>query len=241
MNRIVRCLSRPCAALAMAAALAAPGWAADVAEVQSRFESQFRNVPVEGVTLTPYGLYEVQVGDELVYTDAEVTFVLQGALVDVATRTNVTNARMEQLSAVPFEELPLALAFSQQYGDGSRRLAVFEDPNCGYCKQFRNTLRELDDATIYTFMYPMLAPDSAEKVHHVWCADDKAATWDAWMIDGRAPPAVTCDAPMQELVALGQKLRVRGTPTVIFEDGSRVSGAMPLAAVQARLEQAQGN
>nr|MBF0685303.1 DsbC family protein [Pseudomonas sp.] len=209
------------------------------ATVQQRFESLFEGVPVDGVERTPYGLYEVQVGGELLYTDENVSYILQGVLIDTATRTNVTSERQEALSAVPFEELPLELAFVQKRGTGVRRMAVFEDPNCGYCKQMRHTLRELEDVTIYTFMYPILSPDSAEKVQAIWCADDKAATWDAWMLNGKEPAAASCKAPVAELVALGQRLNVRGTPTTIFEDGSRVSGALPRAAIEARLTQAE--
>ena len=118
-------------------------------------------------------------------------------------------------------------------------MAVFEDPNCGYCKQMRHALRELEDVTIYTFMYPILSPDSAEKVEAVWCTDDKAAAWDAWMLNGREPAAAKCKAPVAELVALGQRLNVRGTPTTIFEDGTRISGALPLATIEARLTEAE--
>src|SRR5690606_38683051 len=183
--------------------------------------------------------YEIQVGGELLYTDEKVSYIMQGVLIDTATRTNVTSQRQEALSAVPFEELPLELAFEQKRGNGMRRIAVFEDPNCGYCKQMRHTLRELEDVTIYTFMYPILSPDSVEKVQAVWCAADKAAAWDAWMLNGEEPAAANCAAPIKELVALGQRLNVRGTPPTIFEDGGRVSGALPRPALESRLTEAE--
>ncbi|WP_371820205.1 DsbC family protein [Verticiella alkaliphila] len=160
---------------------------------------------------------------------------MQGALVDAESRRNLTTARLEQLNAVAFSDLPMELAFTQVRGNGSRHIAVFEDPNCGYCKQFRRTLLEVDDITVHTFMYPMLAPDSADKVRDVWCAKDKAAAWDAWMIEGKRPATASCDAPLPQMVALGQKLRVRGTPTIIFADGTRVGGALPRAAFEERL------
>lgn len=235
MSRLLRAAGALVLSLATAAA-----WAADADAVKSRFQAKFSGVPVQAVTPTPYdGLFEVQIGDELVYTDADVRFVMQGALVDAESRRNLTNARMEQLNAVAFADLPLELAFTQVRGNGSRQVAVFEDPNCGYCKQFRRTLLEVDDITVHTFMYPMLAPDSADKVRDVWCAKDKAAAWDAWMIEGKRPASASCDAPLPQMVALGQKLRVRGTPTIIFGDGTRVSGALPLAAFEARLAQVE--
>ncbi len=228
------------AVVAMGCIWATQGLAADnSAAVQKRFESLFEGVPVDGVAQTPYGLYEVQVGGELLYTDESVSYVLQGTLVDTATRMNVTSARQEQLSAVPFDQLPLELAFVQKLGNGARKMAIFEDPNCGYCKQLRHTLLDLKDVTIYTFMYPILSPDSSTKVQSVWCAKDKAAAWDDWMLNGKVPPAASCDAPMTEFVALGQRLNVRGTPTIFFEDGSRASGALPLAMLEDRLRDAE--
>lgn len=234
--------SRLCAAATVLAGLVcgSQAVAADQsAVVQERFQSLFEGVPVDGVVRTPYGLYEVQVGGELLYTDENVSYIMQGVLIDTATRTNVTSERQEALSAVPFEELPLELAFVQKHGSGARRMAVFEDPNCGYCKQMRHALRELEDVTIYTFMYPILSPDSTEKVQAVWCADDKAATWDAWMLNGKEPADAKCKVPVAELIALGQRLNVRGTPTTIFEDGTRISGALPLATIESRLTQAE--
>lgn len=220
-------------------------WAAQVmaqtdhsAQVQQRFESMFQHMSVEAVTLTPYGLYELYVGGELLYTDAEVSYVLQGALIDTASRSNVTTARLEQLTAVPFDDLPLELAFTQVRGNGEHRIALFEDPNCGYCKQLRQTLQQIDDVTIHTFMYPILSPDSTTKVEAVWCAEDQGAVWDAWMLANRAPPQAKCDAPIAELVAFGKRLNVRGTPTIIFENGQRASGALPLAALRDRMRAA---
>lgn len=215
-------------------------WAqADQSEqVKQRFQAKFQHMPVEAVSLTPYGLYELYVGGELLYTDEAVSYVFQGTLIDTASRTNVTTARLEQLSAVPFDQLPLELAFTQVRGSGAQKIAIFEDPNCGYCKQLRHTLQQIDDVTIHTFMYPILSPDSTTKVEAVWCTEDKGTVWDAWMLSGRVPPNAQCNAPVADLVALGKRLNVRGTPTIIFENGQRVSGALPLAALQERMRAA---
>lgn len=228
------------AGLALGCLWAAQSWAQNDQneQVKQRFESMFQHMQVEGVTLTPYGLYELYVGGELLYTDANVSYVLQGALIDTASRTNVTTARLEQLTAVPFDQLPLELAFTQVRGKGTHKIAIFEDPNCGYCKQLRHTLQQMDDVTIHTFMYPILSPDSTTKVGAVWCADDKGAVWDAWMLTNRTPPQAQCDAPIADLVAFGKKLNVRGTPTIIFENGQRASGALPLAALRSRMQAA---
>jgi len=204
--------------------------------VGERFATRFDGMSVVAVRRTPFGLFEVQVGMDLLYTDANVSYVMDGRLIDAASRRDLTRERLESVSAIPFDELPLDLALKQVRGDGKRRVAIFEDPNCGYCKQLRHTLVDVDNVTIYTFLYPILAPDSRDKVRDVWCAGDPLATWDAWMLDGRTPPRADCSVPVDEMLALGQRLMVRGTPTLLFPDGSRVSGAIPLAALQARLK-----
>lgn len=209
--------------------------------VQKLFAERFNNPPITAVRPTPYGLYEVQLGMDLVYTDENVTFVLDGTLIDAKTRRDVTRERQDALAKVPFDQLPFELAFKQVRGDGSRKLAIFEDPNCGYCKQLRQSLKGIDNVTLYTFPYPILSPDSTIKVRNIWCAADKGATWDAWMLQGKVPPTIECDAPTEKMVELGQKLMVRGTPALFFYDGSRVGGAIPKEEIEKRLQQAKSN
>jgi len=204
--------------------------------VAERFSRRFAGMPVVAVRRTPYGLFEVQIGMNLVYTDEQVSYVLDGTLVDATTRRDVTRERLEKISAVSFDELPLDLAVKQVKGKGERRVAIFEDPNCGYCKQLRHTLQDVDNVTIYTFLYPILAPDSADKARDVWCASDRVRAWDDWMLRGKEPARKDCDTPIQQVLALGQKLMVQGTPALFFADGSRVSGAIPRETLEARLK-----
>ncbi len=203
--------------------------------VKERFQQRFTGMDVTAVRRTPYGLFEVQLGMDLIYTDEKVTWVMEGPLIDAMTRRDVTRESQEKLSAVTFDQLPLDLAIKQVKGTGAKKVAIFEDPNCGYCKQLRHTMEELDDVTVYTFMYPILSPDSKDKVRNVWCAKDQGKAWDDWMVRGKKPAAANCDVPEDKLLALGQKLMVRGTPTLFFADGSRVSGAIPLDQLKARL------
>ncbi|CAB3667489.1 putative thiol:disulfide interchange protein DsbC [Achromobacter mucicolens] len=205
------------------------------AAVKERFQQRFSGMNVTTVRRTPYGLFEVQLGMDLIYTDEGVTWVMEGPLIDAATRRDVTRESQEKLSAVTFDQLPLDLAIKQVKGDGSRKVAIFEDPNCGYCKQLRKTLEDVDNLTVYTFLYPILSPDSKVKVRNVWCAKDQGKTWDDWMLRGKTPAAANCDVPEDKLLALGQQLMVRGTPTLFFADGSRISGALPLDQLKARL------
>lgn len=203
--------------------------------VKERFKQRFSGMDVTAVRRTPYGLFEVQLGMDMIYTDEKVTWVMEGPLIDAMTRRDVTRESLERLSAVKFDDLPLELAIKQVKGDGSRKVAIFEDPNCGYCKQLRKTLEDVDNLTVYTFLYPILSADSKDKVRDVWCAKDPGAAWDDWMLRGRKPAAASCDVPEAELLALGQRLMVRGTPTLFFADGTRTSGALPLEQLKARL------
>lgn len=212
--------------------------AADTDRVGALFRQRFPDLSVTAVHRTPYGLYEVQVGMDLIYTDANVGWVMEGPLIDAATRQDVTRERQEQLGAVPFDQLPLNLAVKRVTGDGSRVVAIFEDPNCGYCKQLRHTLEDIPNLTVYTFIYPILAPDSRVKARDIWCAPHPGQAWDDWMVRGKLPPSANCNAPIDQVLALGQRLMVRGTPTLFFRDGSRVSGALPADELLAHLNKA---
>lgn len=242
-----------CMAAVIAGALGAPAFAQGVADavakpnatqatavsseaqVLERFKERFGNMPVGNVRKLPYGLYEIQLGNSLLYTDELVQFVMDGHLIDAATRTDLTEERLEQLSRVNFDALPFDLAIKQVRGDGSRRVAIFEDPNCGFCKQLRTTMEGIDNLTVYTFLFPILSPDSTQKVRDVWCAKDPGKVWDDWMLRNQVPPTAECNAPITEMLNAGRQLMVQGTPAVFFEDGTRVPGAMTKEQFLARL------
>lgn len=205
--------------------------------ITKSFEGRFPGIHVDLVRVTPMpGLYEIQVGMDLLYTDADANYVLQGSLIDARSRKDLTAERLETLQQVAFDSLPLERAIKQVKGDGSRQLAVFEDPNCGYCKQLHQTLRDVDNVTVYTFLFPILTPDSTTKSRDIWCASDRAQAWKDWMIDGKAAPEAKCDTPIEANLALGRKLNIQGTPALFFSDGSRVNGALPLDALKKKLD-----
>ncbi len=195
--------------------------------------------PIESVTKTPYGgLYEVKIGNEIVYSDADAKFVFIGRVVDVESSKDLTQARMDELNRIKFSDLPLELAAKSVKGNGKRVIAVFEDPNCGYCKRFRKSLSEMKDLTVYTFMYPILGDDSKVKSRNLWCASDKSKAWDDWMINGKAAPAApeSCKATeIDKVVDLGKKYGIRGTPTIFFTDGTRIPGAIDAKALESKL------
>lgn len=212
-----------------------------LAGIQKAFEQRFPGIQAEAVRPTPFdGLYEVQVGLDLVYTDEQAQFVLQGSLIDARARRDLTAERLEVLQQVAFDSLPLKDAIKQVKGSGAREVAVFEDPNCGYCKQLHKTLEGIDDITVYTFLYPILSPDSRTRSRNIWCAEDPAGVWREWMVHGKQPAVAECDTPLQSNLALGRKLNVQGTPALFFADGSRINGAMPLEVLQQKFD-AQGS
>ena len=197
---------------------------------------------IDEVRPTPMkGLYEVRIGTDLFYTDAKGNYVIQGELIDTKARRNLTEDRINKLTAVDFSELPLKDAFTIVRGDGKRKVAVFEDPNCGYCKRFERDLQNVDNITVYLFLYPILSPDSAEKSRNVWCAKDRVAAWQDMMVREKVPAAASCDtAAIQRNLAFGRKHKITGTPTLIFANGSRVPGAISAQEVEKRLAEVAG-
>ena len=193
---------------------------------------------IDEVSKSPMsGLYEVRVnGTEIFYTDAEGNFLLQGNLIDTKLRRNLTEERVDKLTAISFDALPLKDAFTIVRGNGKRKLAVFEDPNCGYCKRFERDLQKVDNITIHMFLYPILSADSSEKSKYIWCAKDKGKTWQDWMVRDKPAAAASCDtAALERNLEIGRKHKITGTPTLIFADGSRVPGAISASEVEKRL------
>jgi thiol:disulfide interchange protein DsbC len=189
------------------------------------------------------GLYEIRVnGTEIYYTDAQGNYIVQGEIIDTRSRRNLTEERVSKLTAIKFESLPLKDAFTIVRGNGQRKLAVFEDPNCGYCKRFERDLQKVDNVTIHMFLYPILGPDSAEKSKAIWCARDKAQAWQDWMVRDQspAPAAAMCDtSALTRNVELGKAYKINGTPTLLFVNGNRVPGAIDSKQVEKLLAEAK--
>lgn len=184
---------------------------------------------IDEVSKTPMnGLYEVRVGTDILYTDAEGNFLLHGSLLDTKARKNLTEERVAKLTAIDFKELQLKNAFTITRGNGKRKLAVFEDPNCGYCKRFEKDLAKINNVTVHFFLIPILGADSVEKSRQIWCSADKAKAWVDWMQRDIAPKGsgkCNTDALTANL-DFAKKYRITGTPTLVFEGGQRVPGAI---------------
>ena len=226
--------------LALAAATLGSAALADEAAIRKNLAERLPNCPkIAEISKTPVaGLFEVRLGTDIVYTDENGHFLVQGSLIDTKTRSDLTQARIDKLTAIDFAGLPLKDAVLIRQGTGARKVVVFSDPNCGYCKRLERDLLALKDVSIYTFLYPILGPDSTAKSKDIWCAKEPAKVWRAWMLDGQAPAKVAgaCDtAAIERNTDMGKRYKVTGTPALVFEDGSRAPGAIPAAQIESRL------
>lgn len=227
------------AALSLALALAAPAFAQE-AVIRKNLAERLPNFPkIDEITKSPIpGLFEVRIGTEIFYTDEQGNHIIDGSLIDTRTRANLTQDRIDKLTAIDFAKLPFKDAIVWKSGTGERKMAVFADPNCGYCKRFERDLSEVKNVTVYTFLYPILGADSLEKSKNIWCAKDRTAAWRDWMLEGTTPGKAMgqCDTgALQRNAEFGRKYRINGTPGIVFEDGKRSPGAMSTAQIEQQL------
>lgn len=185
------------------------------------------------------GIYEVRVERNVFYTDEKADYVFNGHIIDVSKKFDKTQERLEQLNRIDFKKLPLNDALKIVRGDGSKKLVIFEDPNCGYCKKLEADLKEVGNSTIYVFLYPVLGAGSMEKSKKIWCAKDNAQAWEDWILEAKAPADGTCNtAAIDRNLTLGRSIGVNGTPGIFYEDGTRTEGAMPTETIVARMAKA---
>ena len=218
---------------------------ADEAQVRRAIEAKLGGVKVDGVQATPIpGIFEVRFqsrdGPQIVYSDAQGAYLFTGHLIDAKSDRDLTEERLQKLTAIEFNALPLDLAVKIQRGSGKRALAVFTDPYCPYCRRLEQVLLQIDDITVYVFMYPVIRPDAADHSRAVWCSKDRAKAWlDLAAADKPKVPAAgaNCANPLDKVLELGRSLRVSGTPTLFFANGERAGGGMQLGALRAKLDE----
>lgn len=194
---------------------------------------------VDEISTTPIpGIFEIRVGNDILYSNASAEYFINGHIFMTEGRRNLTQERIERLNAIDFSKLPVQDAIKTVHGKGTRKMAVFSDPNCGYCKRLEIDLQKMDDVTIYTFLYPILGDDSIRKSQNIWCAADQTKTWEDWMVRGRIPAGAVeggCNVDaVARSIELGAGFKISGTPGILFEDGSRASGAWPVQQIEAK-------
>jgi len=228
------------AALGFALAAAAAYAQSDADAIKAELRKKLPDAPaVDSVRKTPYGgLFEVVSGGEIFYTNDKADFILAGSVIDLKTRENVTDLRMRQVNMIKWDSLPLDQAIKIVRGNGSRKIAIFEDPNCGYCKRLERDLQGVTDITVYVLLYPILSPDSVTQSKAIWCSADPGKSWIDHMVrDTAVSGSSTCATPVDRILALGQAKRVHGTPTIIFENGERIPGAIPVSEIEKKFAQ----
>ena len=225
----------------LAAMMAAPASAADIEAIRNNLRTAMPNVEIGEIRSSPIaGLLEV-VGNKknVFYVEENGKLAFMGHIVDLVKKQNLTQQRAEELSKIDFAQLPLDKAIVKVKGNGSRKVALFSDPDCPFCKQLEKELVNITDVTIYTFLYPLTSihPDARRKAEVIWCAADRAKIWDEWMLTGKELPAsaAKCDTPITAIEALGEKLGVEGTPGIVFANGRMVEGAIPKAQIESLL------
>jgi thiol:disulfide interchange protein DsbC len=216
----------------------------EAAAIKKTLSEKFPGAEIRLITKTTYlgGLYEVQFDDRIVYTDAKASHVLVGSMYDVNAKTNLTEQRMRKLNRIAWESLPLELAIKKVKGNGERKLVIFSDADCPYCHKLEDEMKGLDNVTTYTFLFPIdqLHPQAALKSRQIWCSADRTKAWDEYFASGKLPDNKgDCQNPVAALQALGAKLRISATPTMILADGTVVPGAVPLARLEAEMKDAE--
>ncbi|MES2503117.1 MAG: DsbC family protein [Pseudomonadota bacterium] len=236
---------QPLKSLALLSMLALSHFAvADEASLKKAIEAAYPKFKVDSVVKTPYaGLYEVFMGGQIIYTDEKLSFIIaEGRLVDPKSKKDVTGERLEELTKIDFNSLPLDKAIKIVKGNGSRKLVVFSDVDCPYCKQLeRKELSNITDVTVYTFLYPIdqLHPDAANKSRSIWCATNREKAWTDWILKDQLPTSTgKCEVPLEKVGELARKFGITGTPALIFSDGKRVPGAVPYKEIERYLQAA---
>ncbi|MBN3761306.1 DsbC family protein [Burkholderia sp. Ac-20365] len=187
------------------------------------------------------GLYTVVIPKGILYVDAAGEHVFNGTVFDLKTHKNLTEAAViAHTPSIDFAALPLQDAIVTVKGNGKRRIVVFSDPDCPYCKRLENeTMPALSDVTIYTFLVPF-HPDAPRKAREIWCAPDRAKAWTQWMHEGKLPGVATaCDTPLERNIAMAERFELSGTPMLVFTDGSRLTGSAAATVVEEKLRAAK--
>jgi len=217
---------------------------AKLAEVQQVLENRFKGAPIKGLRAAVFpGLFEAMVGDDLIYFDEKLTYFMVGNLIESASMTNKTEERTAELNSIDVKQLPLNDAIKFVRGKGERVMYVFTDADCPFCVRLEKTLQEMDNVTVYNFLYPIdsLHPDSGRKSKLIWCSADRQKNWLDYMLNGKlvANSKSDCANPVEATKVLGQKLGVRATPSFFLADGRMVAGAIPKDQLENRLNAAQ--
>ena len=251
MNSFARALRLLLAVSLSLACVAA--WSDDAAIRKTWNAHNPKGPQIDEITKTPIaGLYELRVGADIIYSDEQGNYLIypsrevgdgrlpDGHLLDTRTKTDLTDQRLNKIMEKEVPKLPYGDALVFKQGNGSRRMVVFEDPNCHYCKDAERNFMQLKDVTIYTFLIPILGDDSVAKARTIWCSKNNAQAWRTWMLEGVMPqrPMGRCDlAVLDRNLDLAARHHLNYTPAIIFDDGSRFAGNADVERLGKRLDE----
>lgn len=214
---------------------------ADETLIRQTLGERYPGINITSIQPSPIaGLYEVMVGGNFVYVDQSGDYLLPGPVVDTRTKANLSQKRLEELKKVRFDSLPFDKAISVVKGSGERKLAIFSDPDCPFCKRLEKELALLDNLTVYVFLNPLtnLHPEAMARASEIWCSADRAQSWRDYMLEGKKPAAAAkCETPINDILAFSEKIGVDGTPALVFPNGKRVDGHIPAAQIEELLKQ----
>jgi thiol:disulfide interchange protein DsbC len=212
--------------------------------VRNAVHAGYPDVTIVDVRPAPIpGWYEVFTGNQLVYSDASGGHLFVGKLLETQTHKDLAAEQLEKRLTIDFQSLPFERAIKIVKGDGSHRLALFEDPDCPFCQQLEHRLTGIHDVTLYVFLYPFaeLHPQARVHAHAIWCAPDPAAAWTHWMLEHKDPGSAECSGdPIDQLQSVGKALYVSSTPTIFLPSGQRIEGVVDAAQLQKLLETSAG-
>lgn len=213
---------------------------ASVDTVKANLSKLYPATTVTSVTASPIsGIYELVLGKNIAYTDESAQFFVFGDIIRMKDQVNLTDPRRDELKKIDFKELPFEQAIKFKNGKGERKLAVFSDPDCPFCKRLELELRKLDNVTVYVFPMPLasLHPNARTISKKIWCSADRAAAWRSYLLDGVQPSSDgLCENPIDKVVALGKSLNFDGTPMSVLEDGTVVPGALSASELDYKLD-----
>lgn len=213
---------------------------ADEASLKKSLVPYFPNEKIEILKRIPsLQLYEITIGDQIFYVDEKAKYFFSGHLFDLKNEKNLTEERLQEIRSarkVDIDSLPLEYAIQEIKGNGERKLVIFSDPNCGYCKRLEKELIHINNVTIYTFLYPILK-GSKRISEAIWCSDDKLKSWNNFMINGTTPTGKECNAPIDALLRTGKQHGFNSTPTIVFANGKTVPGMISAEIIEKKLNE----
>jgi len=213
---------------------------ADEESLKKSLIPYFPNEKIEILKKIPsLQLYEITIGDRIFYVDERAKYFFSGHLFDLKNEKNLTEERLQEIRSarkVDIDSLPLEYAIQEIKGNGERKLVIFSDPNCGYCKRLEKELIHINNVTIYTFLYPILK-GSKRISEAIWCSDDKLKSWNNFMINGTTPTGKECNAPIDALLRTGKQHGFNSTPTIVFANGKTVPGMISAEIIEKKLNE----